>query len=258
MVLEIEPRQRREYTTFCENQNSRIYAAITGQTTIGPVLQVHIKRYLGISAIEIQIFSTTTEERTIWVVIAEGKTATCMMHISMIQNTIPEVLSCYWKVLLQKKEILVQQRWSHHRASVEIQTNSVYNYWQEVYLIGEGKWNDILVCQHFRGHFFEAEVSNLVKRLVRHYDQDERATDGVVHWNWKVQNCEQHFRRLEGNNSRTLIHFSKFMKEATRRGASIAIIPETSYSTIVPFKDISVNLITLELVGHVAIPYKWQ
>ena len=29
----------------------------------------------------------------------------------------------------------------------------------------------------------QAEISKLVTRLVRHYDQDERETDGAVHWN---------------------------------------------------------------------------
>ena len=41
-------------------------------------------------------------------------------------------------------------------------------YSEEVILIEERKWNDILACQHFRGHTFEAEVSKL---------------DGAVHWN---------------------------------------------------------------------------
>ena len=52
----------REYTLPREDPNSRIYATIPGQTTIGPVPQVHITRYLDISGIEIQIFSTTTKD----------------------------------------------------------------------------------------------------------------------------------------------------------------------------------------------------
>ena len=30
-----------------------------------------------------------------------------------------------------------------------------------------------------------AMISKLVMRLVRHYDQEERGTDGVVHWDTK-------------------------------------------------------------------------
>ena len=57
----------RKYTLLREDQNSRIYATIPGQTSIGPVLRVHIIGYLDISGIEIQIPSTTTKDRTSWV-----------------------------------------------------------------------------------------------------------------------------------------------------------------------------------------------
>ena len=40
---------------------------------IGPVLQVHIIQFLGTHGIEIQIPSTTTPNRTSWVVICRGK-----------------------------------------------------------------------------------------------------------------------------------------------------------------------------------------
>ena len=63
----------REYTLPREDQNSRIYATIPGQTMIGPVLQAHILRHLGISGLEIQIPSTTTKNRTYWLVICRGK-----------------------------------------------------------------------------------------------------------------------------------------------------------------------------------------
>ena len=63
----------REYTLPREDQNSRNYATIPGQTTIGPILQAYIIRYLGISRIGIRIPSTTTKERTTCVVICRGK-----------------------------------------------------------------------------------------------------------------------------------------------------------------------------------------
>ena len=43
----------RECTLPREDQNSRTYATIPGQTAIGPVLQLHIIQYLGINGIEI-------------------------------------------------------------------------------------------------------------------------------------------------------------------------------------------------------------
>ena len=50
---------------------------------------------------------------------------------------------------------------------------------KETILVGERKWNDILACQFFRGEPLSVEISKLVMRLVRRYDQDE--IDGAVH-----------------------------------------------------------------------------
>ena len=54
---------------------------------------------------------------------------------------------------------------------------------KKVFPLEGRKWNDIPAYKHFRGNTFEAEVSILVMRLVCRYDQDERETDGAVHWN---------------------------------------------------------------------------
>ena len=65
MVFEIKP-QHAESTHFLADSDSRIFAAIPGQTVIGPVIQVHIIQFLGINGIEIQIPSTTTQNRTLF------------------------------------------------------------------------------------------------------------------------------------------------------------------------------------------------
>ena len=63
---------QRVFTPRAES-DSRIYAAIPERTTIGPVLQVHIVRFLGTHGIEIPITSTTTPNRSSWVVICRRK-----------------------------------------------------------------------------------------------------------------------------------------------------------------------------------------
>ena len=63
----------REYTHPREQANSGIYAAIPGNTIIGPVLQVHMVNFLDNYGIEIQIPSTTTQDRTSWVIVCRGK-----------------------------------------------------------------------------------------------------------------------------------------------------------------------------------------
>ena len=52
---------------------------------------------------------------------------------------------------------------------------------QEI-LVGERKRNDIPACRSFYGESPSAEISKLVMRLVRHYDQDQGETHGAVHW----------------------------------------------------------------------------
>ena len=63
----------REHTLPHANSDSRIFAAISGQTKNGPVLRVHIIQYLDINGLKIQVPTTTTKERTSWVVICRGK-----------------------------------------------------------------------------------------------------------------------------------------------------------------------------------------
>ena len=84
-----------------------------------------------------------------------------------------------------------------HAKQFGIQTNQVYNY-SEVIPIEERKWNDIPAYKHFRGNILEAEVSKLVIRLVRHYDQDERESDGAVHWNSMGPKQRKAFQKAGG------------------------------------------------------------
>ena len=168
-----------------------------------------------------------------------------MSYLTETQDTIPRprVRNYFWKDRFQKKVHFVLQSWSNpcieetHATQFEIQTNPVY-YSEEVFPKEERKWNNILAYEHFRGHAFEAELTKLVMRLVRRYEQDERETDGAVHWNSMIPKlCGKHFRSPKGENSRTQIGFNTFVKEATQRGSGVARIPETSYCTFVLFKD---------------------
>ena len=133
--------------------------------------------------------------------------------------------------------------WNSDESSVQLFRRR-YSFWRQ-----EVEWPSCL--ETFWIHSFEAEV-------VRHNDQDERETDGAVHWNRWFKNCGEHFRSPEGENSRTQIGINTFMKEATRRGSSIAWIPEISYLYIRVIHGRTGNMIALELMGHVAIPYKWK
>ena len=71
MVLEIELQHAEKKHTLV--LIFRLHAAIPERTFIGPVIQVHIIQFLGTHGNAIQIPSTTTPNRTSWVVICRGK-----------------------------------------------------------------------------------------------------------------------------------------------------------------------------------------
>ena len=63
-------------------------------------------------------------------------------------------------------------------------------------------------------------ISKLVMRLVR-YDQEERETDGAVHWNTiKSQIAESIWIKKEHEIFRRRIGFDTVMKEVTRRNSA--------------------------------------
>ena len=57
---------------------------------------------------------------------------------------------------------------------------------------------DILAYKSFRGDSLAAEISKLVMRLVRRNDQDERETDGAVHWNSTGPKLRRAFQKTRG------------------------------------------------------------
>ena len=183
----------------------------------------------------------------------------------MIQTRIPQVLNCWstydWKDLLQKKEILISQRCSQETRAkqLKIQTNPVYNYSQEVFLLEVRKWNDILSSQHTRGHDIEALVSKLVLRLVRHYDQHERETDGAVHWDSmgpKLRKTFQKVGRHKFSDSDWFLYLytgsnkTRFKYCKNSRDVLLYIRAFQGHT--------GGNVIAPELMGHVAIPDKWK
>ena len=111
-----------------------------------------------------------------------------MSYISEIQDTIPQSSELHSERSIAKEgepcstELEQSRIEETHATQFKIPTNPVY-YSKEVIPVGERKWNDIPACMSFKGDPLQAEISKLVMRLVRLYDQDERETDGAVHWN---------------------------------------------------------------------------
>ena len=63
----------REYTHPRDRANSRVYAAIPGNTIIGPVVQVYMVKFLDNYGIEIQIPFTVSQGQASWVILCREK-----------------------------------------------------------------------------------------------------------------------------------------------------------------------------------------
>ena len=107
----------------------------------------------------------------------------------------------------------------------------------------EGKWNDIPAYKHFKGNTFVAEVSKLVVRLVRHYDQDERKTDGSCSLEFdgsKTAESTSESRRAKILGPRLAsIHLRRKQQD------EVPVLQEfqkISYGTFVSFKDTLVGI----------------
>ena len=211
MVLEVELQHAGEYTHSRAESDSRIYVANPGRTIIVPVLQVH--------GIEIQIPSTTTPDRNSWVVMCRGKHRFVdELHLrdpghNPTSNELLLERSIAKESELCSAELERSRIEEIHATPSKISTDPLY-YSKEGILVGEGKWKDILACESFKGDSLSAEISKLVLRLVRRYDQDERETDGAVLWNSMVPKLRKAFQKSGGQkNSWSRIGFNQFMRK---------------------------------------------
>ena len=178
----------RENTLPREDQNSGIYATRAGQTTIGPVLQAHIFRYLGMSGIEIQIRSTTTKDLASWVVICRG----INRYVEELHQRSRPQSHKFWiaigKICCKRKRTWFDKDGAinEHRgnsceaveksdeSSVQVIRRS-YSCWRK-----EMEWHSWLST--IQRKYFWSRSLKIGTEIVRHDDYLERETDGAVHW----------------------------------------------------------------------------
>ena len=156
------------------------------------------------------------------------KTAMWSSCISMIQTTIPQVLNCWWKDLFcssakMEPSSSIEET---HAMQFEIQTNPVCNCsGTEMTFLPTNISEDIL---------FEAEVLKIGHEIP--YDQDERGTDGAVHWNSMGPKQWEAFHKA-GGQKLSNADWLQYIHEATKRGSRTARIPGMCHCKFVLFKD---------------------
>ena len=223
----------RELSLPREDPNSRIDAMIPEQTAFGPVLQVHITRYLDISEIEIQIPSTTGEpilNPGWWY--PEVKIGTWK---SRLNDPDPNPASSELLELKGLERSTAKKRepsssemevsWSREETHANRWKNSDKSMWtiilKKLFPGKRGQGMIFLsaifqrkyffsVYKFFKGNISEAEVSKLVMRLVRRYDQDERESDDAVHWNSMVPKLRKAFQKAGGHKFSDSVWLQQF------------------------------------------------
>ena len=188
MVSEIEPQHAERKTHLRGNKDSRAYAAIPGRTKIGPVIQVYIVQFLGSYGLEIQIPSPTNPERKSWLELCRGRNRFVdeLHHRNPGHNLANSELHSERTVAKESEPCATELEQSRieetHATQFKIPTDPVHHA-KEVISIRENNWKDIAASQSFDGDSLQAEISKLVMKMLRRYDQDEKEPDGAIRWN---------------------------------------------------------------------------
>ena len=210
----------REFSHPRAESDSRIYAAIPERTIFGPVLRVHMVRFLGINGIEILIPSLTTQERTSRVVICREKNR----YVDEIHLRDPghqRVMSYFWKDLLQKKVNLVLQRWSNRASRKLMRRTPKFRRMQctfrkKLFLLEKGSGMKFLPAHLSKETLFQPKSQNWSwDWYVTMIQMNEKLTALFIGIPW-FQIFGKRFRSSEGEHYRTRVGFNTFIMEATR------------------------------------------
>ena len=260
----------KEHTLPREDPNSRISAMFLGQTTTGPVLQVYFSRCLDVSGIEIQIPSTTVDGSKSRVVPSTGNNR----YVEEPRLNDPDHNPRSSELVNHrgmKRPIAMQREAGSakmvpssnieetHAKQFEIQSNLVNDHCEETIPTEERKLYEILACRNFKRNTFEFAVSKVVMKLEGYYDPDERETDGAVHWKSLGPKLRFAFRKGGGcdfSDSDWLQHIYKGSNK-TRFQHCKNSQDVRLYSRAVQ-GHIGGNVIAPELMGHVAVPFRWK
>ena len=100
----------------------------------------------------------------------------------------------------------------------------------------------------------------MVTKLVRHFDQDERQTDAVVHWD-SIRPVLLRALADKGAHEFSVQEWisSTSIKEVTRSGSSVVKILKNSLAFLRAIQGHTGGItIAPELMGHVLLPYRWK
>ena len=196
-----------EYTLHRGLPDSLCFASIPVNTKMGPVLNIHISQLFGIcNGIEVQIPSPNESNYFSCLMICRGLERFVDELLNQRNDpehvaTVPE-LFCSGRPIHGRQDsenngrdrdpVCAQLTGAHRNNSESIVHLSEVNlraretgtrvYIKKEVPMPERNWITILAVHSFFMDSLSSNISKMVRRKVRHHDQDERERDGAVRW----------------------------------------------------------------------------
>ena len=178
MVLEIELQHAESFHSLLLSQIPEFMPSFQNDLKLDQLFKFLLYNFLAFMELKFRFHPRQRQiEIPGWSYVEEG-TASWMSYISKVQDTIRRVMKYFWKDLLQKKVNFVLQSWSNPASRKLVRRIPKFRrvqrtVRQKFVLLEKRKWKAIPACESFKEDSLSAEISNLVVRLVRKYDQDE-------------------------------------------------------------------------------------
>ena len=155
-----------------DDPKSDIKLWIKSRTSTCPDLQVLTTCYLNIYGIEIQIPSTSGNGSNSWIFITRGANR----YVEELRHNDPDYSPEIFELANYRstEETHARQPTTHSRFQ--------HNPFEDSIQITERNWIDITANEYCNKHTLETSISKLVMKSVRHFDLQERESDGTVHW----------------------------------------------------------------------------
>ena len=120
-------------------------------------------------------------------------------------------------------------------------------------------WTTIPGCQKCKRDSFETRISKCVTNFLRHHGQDERETDGAMHWDVILPVLKGDSEINWRKSSRMRIGSIAFILAASRQGLKSVKMKDGELRFIRAIQGHSGGmLISPKLMNYVMLPYKWK
>ena len=166
----------REYSNYRYYPKAQALAAVPEGTISGPVLEVHFVKILDRYVIEVAIPSIANPMDTSYVVISRE---TALNEIHDHKEGLKSSDELLRRSDFYEGGTSIIKETCASPLSIPLPRASLYT--QRTIAANDWKWK-VIHAHSSNGGYLAVAVSMMVQKMLRHYDKDERQTDGSRHW----------------------------------------------------------------------------